>query len=372
MFKKFADHLSAHIDEICRRWVDELRKTARTEVHNQLLSSDIINGVKGMLANLAGAIAAQEAPDRETVPIGLIDADGGSRSAPVLPQSKTTHPLDGPLARAQNAAASHGILRHTQGAELHELLLEYIKLRQAIWSAMRDGEVEGDQIVTIELVQYVDRLFDELMLSSIESFFNVSVSDLEKRAVRDSLTGLYNKEYFQQRLNHEMRLAARHTEPLTVAMIDMDLLKSVNDTYGHQAGDIVISAVASAIRNMTRKKDIACRYGGDEFAVILPETGKMQAHIFAGRVISSVESMTIVVGPGNTDTEQTPKPIKTSGDAAKSQVEVKRGALVAPVPTLSIGLASFPEDARSPETLIAKADLALYQAKREGRNRIAG
>jgi diguanylate cyclase (GGDEF)-like protein len=369
MFSEIADALTQQIDEITRHWVDELRQSKRTETHKQLLSSEIVNGIKGMLANLAAAIGSCEAPDRETIPIEMVTGE--------LDQPRTsrehllsTRPLMGPLERAEQSAAAHGKLRHAQGLELQELIFEYVKLRQVIWSTLRAELDDRESFFGVEMVQYLDRLLDELMLISIENFYNTSVRDLESRAIRDPLTQIYNKDYFTQRLNQEMRRAIRYAEPLTIAMIDMDYLKSINDTYGHQVGDAVITAVATAIRDTARQSDVPCRYGGDEFAVILPETTKLQGRAFAERVMHAVQSLTIVVAA----TSDTPLPRDSSlNDAERDKVWANEGALpiLAPVPTLSIGLASFPEDARNPEMLLAKADAALYRAKREGRNRFA-
>ena len=375
MFKETAEIITANIDEIARRWVDNLRQSSRTEVHNHLLSAEIVDGVKGMLANLALAIQGRESPEGETVPIPVVAPPDGNGSQEVTekPRPRGTRPLSGPLARAQQSAASHGKLRHDQDYELHEVILEYVKLRQLIWDTLRSRLTRVEGAASLDLTQYVDRLMDELMLTAIENFYNASVRDLEKRAIRDPLTELYNKDYFQQRLSEEMRRALRHTEPLTVAMIDMDHLKTINDTHGHPVGDAVISAVASAIRDTSRQTDVPCRYGGDEFAVILPETGKTQARVFAERLIRNMENLTIVVTSGERTPRKMDEPSADGGGVDNQPHEQGEGSkpLVIPAPTISIGLASFPEDARNPETLVAKADAALYRAKRGGRNRIS-
>jgi diguanylate cyclase (GGDEF)-like protein len=142
-------------------------------------------------------------------------------------------------------------------------------------------------------------------------------------------------------------------------MLDMDHLKEINDTYGHQAGDSVIKAVTRAICDTCRQIDIPCRYGGDEFAVILPETSKPQAVVFAERTLNTLRGVTVAL-------------LHTGSLTAHG--EGKSGALetIVAAPTVSIGLASFPEDGRNPDTLISKADEALYSAKRQGRNMVIG
>jgi diguanylate cyclase (GGDEF)-like protein len=144
----------------------------------------------------------------------------------------------------------------------------------------------------------------------------------------------------------------------------MDRLKEVNDTYGHPAGDSVIMAVATAIRDTCRRSDIPCRYGGDEFAVILPETGKIQARVFAERIMRALQNLTVVIHANE-------GPKRAEDLQSVGRLDPSRVPSVAPVPSLSVGLATFPDDARNPETLLAKSDDALYRAKREGRNRIA-
>src|SRR3712207_766433 len=146
-------------------------------------------------------------------------------------------------------------------------------------------------------------------------------------------------------------------------MIDMDHLKSINDTYGHPVGDTVIRAVATAIRESSRQSDVPCRYGGDEFAVILPETTKHQAQVFGERILEAVCNMNVVVASGAEPVMEDAVTAQTSDGGASP--------LIVPVPGVSIGLASFPEDGRNPEVLIAKADAALYRSKNQGRNRVS-
>jgi diguanylate cyclase (GGDEF)-like protein len=242
---------------------------------------------------------------------------------------------------------------------MHEVLLEYVALRQAIWDTLRAVVPDYGIEPSLDLSRYLDRLFDELLVHTVEAYYEAGVRDLEKRAIRDPLTQLYNKEYFAQRLHEELRRALRHRQSLTLAMMDMDRLKEINDTYGHQAGDAMIKAVTKAICDTCRQIDIPCRYGGDEFVVILPETTKAQAAVFAERLLRAVRDTTVAIPHTGSLTEE--------GEAGDRSSEP---AVLAP--TISVGLASFPEDGRNPETLISKADAALYQAKRLGRNVVSG
>jgi diguanylate cyclase (GGDEF)-like protein len=361
MLKEIAQIILDNVDGIARTWVDELRGTERTEIHNQLLTAEIVNGTKATLASLADAIAAGESADGRSAPAVTLPRLA-EPSDVRKPRPRGTRPLGGALQRALQAASAHGRVRHSQDFQIHEVIYEFVVLRQILWETIRAHASPAALEHMGEIVPYVDRLLDELVLTTVESFYSASVRDLEKRAIRDPLTQLYNKEYFRQRLSEEMRRSLRTGDPLTVAMMDMDLLKVINDTYGHQAGDAVIVSVARTIEDTCRHSDVACRYGGDEFAVILPDTTKTQARFFAERVLRAVKNVQVVTTSLN-------------DQAATGGTQGPSGAaklpLLAPVPSISIGVATFPEDARNPETLLAKADAALYRAKRGGKNRVS-
>src|SRR5437868_3528354 len=122
MFREVAKSLTDSIDEITRRWVEDLRQNTRTQVHKELLSAEIVDGVKGMLANLAHAIEAHEMPDGEALPIPMIGGEGELPPLGPVQRLKTTRPLLGPFEQAQTAAAALGKLRHKQGYEIEEVV----------------------------------------------------------------------------------------------------------------------------------------------------------------------------------------------------------------------------------------------------------
>lgn len=158
-------------------------------------------------------------------------------------------------------------------------------------------------------------------------------------AATDYLTDLYNRREFERRLEAEMRRSARHGGEITLVLLDIDNFKGCNDSYGHQAGDEVLQALASRIRAVIRTEDTAARYGGDEFAIILPQTDSD-----GGRVVAQ----------------------KIQLELALPRFEWAQDEWH---PSVSIGLAST-EGELSASLLLQKADRALYQAKAEGRNRI--
>jgi diguanylate cyclase (GGDEF)-like protein len=164
-------------------------------------------------------------------------------------------------------------------------------------------------------------------------------AQVERLAAIDGLTGLLNHRAFHERLRYEWERAQRHGEPLALLMIDLDHFKRVNDTYGHQSGDRILKQVAVLLSRLARKVDTVGRYGGEEFAALLPKTTAQQAGKIAERLRKVVER----------------HPFGPDG-------------VVIPV-TLSIGVASAPADATGPDHLVSVADKALYRAKEQGRNR---
>lgn len=164
---------------------------------------------------------------------------------------------------------------------------------------------------------------------------------LELLSITDGLTKLHNHRYFQDELARAFEESERYGRPLSLAMIDIDFFKKVNDTYGHAVGDEVLKAVAALYRESVRSTDLVARYGGEEFAVMMPETTHDDALTFAEKIRALVETTPIDTHAG---------PLKV---------------------TVSIGVASVPQPrTRTSKELIVAADKALYRAKRNGRNQV--
>ena len=164
---------------------------------------------------------------------------------------------------------------------------------------------------------------------------------LKEQAIRDPLTGLHNRRFLEETLERELARAQRNKAPLALIMADVDHFKSFNDTYGHDAGDAVLRAVAKTLKGHIRGSDIACRFGGEEFTLVLPESALNAAHKKTEALRRTIASLAL------------------SHD----------GAALGTV-TMSFGLAIFPEHGTTNDELIRAADKALYEAKSMGRNRV--
>ncbi|NTV69221.1 MAG: diguanylate cyclase [Azonexaceae bacterium] len=164
---------------------------------------------------------------------------------------------------------------------------------------------------------------------------------LQELAVRDSLTGLYNRRYLDETLEREVSRARREGNPLSLVMLDIDYFKRVNDTYGHQVGDEALRILATTLLADIRTEDVACRYGGEEFLILLPnmplETAVQRAEAWR----RSIEELSIALGNFHITF------------------------------TISLGVAAYPEHGKTPDDLTRCADQALYHAKHEGRNQIS-
>jgi diguanylate cyclase (GGDEF)-like protein len=164
---------------------------------------------------------------------------------------------------------------------------------------------------------------------------------LKNLSIRDPLTGLFNRRYLVETLEREFYRARRAAAPLAIIMIDADHFKRFNDTFGHEAGDAVLRELGAFLKSSVRAEDIACRYGGEEFCLVLPQMSRDGARERAEAIRQGVARLDIKSG----------------------------GKALGPV-TLSLGVASYPDDADTGEAVLASADAALYQAKQRGRNRV--
>jgi diguanylate cyclase (GGDEF)-like protein/putative nucleotidyltransferase with HDIG domain len=173
---------------------------------------------------------------------------------------------------------------------------------------------------------------------------SLSVPQLQAEARVDPKTGLYNARYFASTLATEIARAARFERPMSLIMVDLDLLRDINNSYGHLAGDAVLKGIAEVFRSELRHYDVPARFGGEEFSILLPETPPEKAMEIAERIRRAVAEREF-------DVETAAEPIRA---------------------TVSVGVAGFPRDGADANELIHQADLAVYRGKLQGRNRVVG
>lgn len=227
----------------------------------------------------------------------------------------------------------------------------FIKMGRGKSEAAVPLMIKGRLLGAIGIASTIPRSFSESEENRLITIGNVSSlalhnallhEELERLSITDRLTELYNHGYFQKRLAEELDRAKRYDHVLSLIMLDIDHFKDFNDAFGHPKGNIVLRRLASILKGNIRNTDIAARYGGEEFVIILPETNGEEAKALAERVRRIIE--------------------KTSFKGNKEHPAVTK--------TVSLGIASYPKDAVTQEKLINKADQAMYQAKKEGRNRV--
>jgi len=198
------------------------------------------------------------------------------------------------------------------------------------------------------------RIFDEVDLSMLEIIgpqiavaleraeWQERATQFQLMSITDPLTGLLNRRYLEERLTEELNRSKRYSYPMSCLMIDIDDFKSYNDRNGHQAGDVALKITAHSFKAALRSADIACRYGGEEFCILLPQTSLTEAGVIAERMRQKVT--------------------ETDYPYGKSQPQ---GTV-----SISIGISTFGKHIDTAESVIAAADRALYNAKRLGKNRI--
>jgi two-component system cell cycle response regulator len=161
-------------------------------------------------------------------------------------------------------------------------------------------------------------------------------------AITDGLTGLFNRRYMETHLRTLVEQSVARNKPITVLVLDIDYFKAINDSFGHDAGDDVLREFALRMRKATRNIDLACRYGGEEFVIVMPETDMAVATVVAERLRRRIASEPFAIQQG------------------ARHLEV----------TISIGIAALSSDGDNAASILKRADQALYRAKRDGRNRV--
>jgi diguanylate cyclase (GGDEF)-like protein len=230
-----------------------------------------------------------------------------------------------------------------KGETIGEMALLEEEPRSAAAVALEESllmEIKRDNFFVLlkESRRFTESILQLLSMRVREASNAFESATLEK--IQDPLTELYNRRYMEIMFNHELQRADRAEYPVSLIMMDIDHFKQINDTYGHPAGDQVLRCLATLIKSQIRRADIACRYGGEEFLIILPETSLEVATKRAETLRQGFAELSI-----------------------EHDGQLMRGKL-------SLGVATFPDHAQTPQQLIQTADQALYAAKTGGRNQV--
>ncbi|MFA5809554.1 MAG: diguanylate cyclase [Thermoleophilia bacterium] len=263
---------------------------------------------------------------------------------------------DQPGQKAISAAVPSGFFRGSAADEAGRLVRDVASGKAAAGETLRFNSKEAvtyplmyDRRALGALVAVFDhdhpledsrkKILSLLAMQAASAVENVNFGELQRRlAITDPLTGLYNFRYLSNVLDREMSKSQRYGRNLSAAILDLDDFKKVNDTYGHQAGDELLKAVARVLMANVRQSDMVTRYGGEEFSVVFPETSKEFAIKVSEKLRRGIAAIRLPEYP---------------------EVRV----------TTSIGVASYPEDSEEQTDLLMKADQALYRAKESGKNR---
>ncbi len=268
-----------------------------------------------------------------TIKIPLKEQNGGLLALGVL---------DGmPLHLTRETIQNYSLDPIIQILKTDELIVVPLKAKDKV-----NGIILADNFITKKPIAKDDMRM--LIMLANQAGLGIENSQLyEKTVIRahtDTLTDLYNHGHFQYLLHTELDKAKTTSSPLSLIMLDIDNFKIYNDALGHQAGDRILKALALLLKNQSRKMDYVCRYGGEEFTIILPQTDKKEAFLIAERLRSDIEKHPFI------NEEVLPNKKLTA----------------------SIGLSSFSEDGSTPSELIAHSDEALYEAKHKGKNNTCG
>lgn len=290
-------------------------------------------------ATLSGSLAKLSTPTDKPVPASLVNiyppnAHGGLIHLPTTRfvigrESQADLWLDDP-----SISRVHAVIEPTAaGCTLTDAGStngSYVNDHRIVTAILQPGD----------LVRFGNHIFKVLGANDIETQFFETVYT---RMVRDGLTGAHNKRYLLDALEREVKRTLRHRRPLSIAILDLDHFKAVNDTYGHLIGDEVLKEATRRLMAIVRQDDIFARYGGEEFIAVFSETNRDQALIVTEFFRHAIAGTSFL----------------TSAGLLKL--------------TVSIGIASTTgSESTTPNSLIAAADERLYEAKRAGRNRIAG
>lgn len=302
ILQKAAHVLKLDHDEIAREWLESL---ARPDGGRQRIPEEILGDVQVLIQGVAD----------------------------VLLEAKAYRAF---LGKGEERAVAHRLAgaHQRKGNSLTDSLVAYMRLRQRLIRASSGVFRESDQPF-FELMARINRCVDRVLFAVAESYFAAFQEELERQALTDPLTGLGNSRRFHEALRGELKRSDRSGRPFSIIFVDVDDFKDLNDRFGHLAADRVLVSVAEVIREQLRESDLVCRWGGDEFIVILPDTDRKEATVVAEKLRAAVPA-----------------------------AETCQGV------TISLGVACCPEDGKDYDALVNNADGALYVSKQSGKNTV--
>ncbi len=235
-------------------------------------------------------------------------------------------------------------LRAVQGFNLKDSLEEALLLEDILfhWACKTLEPDKNELIQAIGLVHQISHTVVQDIAKVHGQAMDRNLRAREQESFTDGLTHLFNYRFFKEFIQKEIYRSARYQHPVSLVLMDVDFFKKLNDAFGHVGGDQVLVELARLAQGNCRITDLVCRYGGEEFAILLPETPKEQAAAYCERLRAVIEGH--------------PFPLRHS--------EKTTGI------TVSVGMANYPDDSQDAQDLMGKADAAMYMAKRGGRNRV--
>jgi diguanylate cyclase (GGDEF)-like protein len=299
---KTSSSLRSQDEDIIRRWLSGVIKELGLDSLESFPVQELATGFPALIDHLARAIQEPDASAK-------------------------------PAAELNDIAASLASIRQ-ENPSLEILFDDFALLKRMVLEAA-SRDLRYSDMAAIAVAQRLDDGFMPLLRAGLESFIENNSRELLHLANTDALTGLYNVRYFRRQLHKQLELYKRYHIPFSLMMLDLDELKELNDTFGHDAGDRVIKNLASVMCGEKRETDIAVRYGGDEFFLLLPSTAIEEAETLAFRISSRCRALNI-------------------------------SSIGSDMTSASIGLAACPVDGTDVGSLRAKADRALYLAKSLG------
>ena len=315
--------------------IRSLEPTGRSimlEKAKRILEDNKLSITKTWLSRLINEIedieALEQFPTQETIRSSVELIEG---LANCLTDEDTLNQF-GPGGLYHRQASALGLIQHDDSGRMAPLIESLDALEEAIWDRLARGMRQQDKHV-LALVRILRTALHRVMTSAAEAYHERANAELERLAHTDALTALHNRRYMEQELDRHVELFKRYHHPFGLLMLDLDSLKLVNDTFGHAAGDDALRHLASAMQANIRDTDIPCRYGGDEFVILMPEADQHAIQAVGRRIAESISKARVKLGGGNVSLE------------------------------VSFGAASCPGDGTTSEALLKRADANLYASK---------